>query len=85
MKLGSFSDAKFIHLPNRRTTAFPLALFPIGETETQMKKIKPTAKLPGWVEFCWLLVSNPSFQAARDKRLAFYEYQVGKRYANPCY
>jgi hypothetical protein len=50
-----------------------------------MKMIKPTAKLVGWIEFCWLLVSNPGFQAARDKRRAFYEYQQGKGYNTPCY
>jgi hypothetical protein len=50
-----------------------------------MKKITITARLTGWVEYCWLLVSNPSFQAARDKRLAFYEYQQGKVYNTPCY
>jgi hypothetical protein len=53
--------------------------------ETQMKKIKRTAKLTGWVEYCWLLVTNRTFQAARDKRLAFYEYQLGKGYNTPCY
>ena len=50
-----------------------------------MKRIKLTARLAGWVEFGWLLVSNPSFQAARDKRLAFYQYQQSKGYSNPCY
>jgi hypothetical protein len=50
-----------------------------------MKKIKLSAKLVGWIEFYWLLVSNPVFQAARDKRLAFYEYQQSKGYNTPCY
>ena len=50
-----------------------------------MKKIKPTAKLVGWIEFCWLLVSNPIFQAAHDKRRAFYEYQMAKHHSTPCY
>jgi hypothetical protein len=50
-----------------------------------MKKIKPTAKLTGWVEYYWLLLTNRTFQAARDKRLAFYEYQLGKGYNTPCY
>ena len=49
-----------------------------------MKKIKLTARLAAWVEFGWLLVSNPSFQAARDKRLAFYQYQMGKYYSHLC-
>jgi hypothetical protein len=50
-----------------------------------MSKIKPTAKLAGWVEFCWLLVSNLGFQAARDKRKAYYEYRLSKVYNTPCY
>ena len=50
-----------------------------------MKKIKLGARVIGAIEYCWLLVTNPSFQAARDKRLAFYEYQLSKRYATPCY
>jgi hypothetical protein len=50
-----------------------------------MKKIKLSARVIGWIEYCWLLVSDPSFQAARDKRLAFYQYQVGKHYNNPCF
>jgi hypothetical protein len=58
--------------------------FGIGEKETQMKKIKPSAKLVRWVEFHWLLLSNRSFQAARDKRKAYYEYRLGKRYNTPC-
>ena len=49
-----------------------------------MKKVKPTAKLAKWIEICWLLASNRSFQAARDKRKAFYENKLGKRYNTPC-
>jgi hypothetical protein len=66
-------------------TAVPLASFQIREKETQMKKIKRTAKLAGLVEFYWLLLSNRTFRAARDKRLAFYQYQLGKGYNTPCY
>jgi hypothetical protein len=85
MGFGCLTDARFIHLPNIRATTFPLASLHLGEKEIQMKKITLTAKLIGWVEYCWLLVSNPSFQAAQNKRLAFYQYQQSKGYNTPCY
>ncbi len=51
----------------------------------EMKKLKlPPAKLGEWVEFCWLLVSNPTFQATHNKRKAFFEYQLGKIYTAHC-
>lgn len=51
-----------------------------------MKKIKiPPVKLTEWVEYCWLLVSNPTFQAARNKRKAYFEYRLGKIYSAPCF
>jgi hypothetical protein len=53
--------------------------------ETQMKKIKLSARLVGRIEYCWLLLTNPIFQAAHDKRRAFYEYQMGKHHSTPCY
>jgi hypothetical protein len=31
-----------------------------------------------------LLLTDPTFQAARDKRLAFYQYKMGKYYSNLC-
>jgi hypothetical protein len=46
-----------------------------------MKKLKLSARVIGGVEYCWLLLTNPTFQAARDKRMAFYQYQVGKYYS----
>jgi len=50
-----------------------------------MNKIKlPPAKLLEWVEFCWLLATNPTFQAAPNKRKAYFEYQLGKIYASQC-
>jgi hypothetical protein len=55
------------------------------EKESQMKKIKRTAKLAGWFEYCWLVMTNPTFKAARDKRKAYYEYRLGKVYNMPCY
>jgi hypothetical protein len=50
-----------------------------------MKKNKiPPRRLAEWIEFCWLLVSNPCFQAARDKRKAYFEYRLAKIYNCPC-
>ena len=52
---------------------------------TRMNKLKlPPAKLGEWVEFCWLLVSNPTFQATHNKRKAYFEYQLGKIYTAHC-
>ena len=49
-----------------------------------MKKIKvPPANLTDWVEFCWLLLASPTFQAARDKRKAYFEYRLAKVYNTP--
>jgi hypothetical protein len=56
----------------------------VGKEETRMKKIKLGARLMGRIEYCWLLLTNPTFQAARDKRLAFYQHQVGKYYSRIC-
>ena len=84
MVVGRLTDTRFIQLPNIRTTAFPLASFLIEEKETRMKKITLGARLMGRIEYCWLLLTNPTFQAARDKRLAFYQYQMGKYYSQIC-
>jgi hypothetical protein len=43
----------------------------------------PPAGLTDWIEFCWLLVVDPSFQASHDRRKAYYEYRLGKQYAMP--
>jgi hypothetical protein len=52
---------------------------------TRMNKIKlPPAKLVEWIEFCWLLATNPTFQAAPNKRKAYFEYQLGKIYTARC-
>lgn len=48
-----------------------------------MTKKIPPARLTEWVEYCWLLLSNPSFQAARDKRKAYFEYRLAKLYNTP--
>ena len=45
-------------------------------------KIPPT-NLSHWIEFCWLFLVNPTFQAARDKRKAYFEYRLGKQYNTP--
>ena len=42
-------------------------------------------KLAEWVEFYWLLLSNPAFQSARHKRKAYFEYRLAKIYSLPCY
>ena len=36
-----------------------------------------------WIEFCWLLLVDPTFQATRDKRKAYFEYRLGKLYTTP--
>ena len=49
-----------------------------------MKKTNTSpAKLSDWVEFCWLLLVNPTFQSSRDKRKAYFEYRLGKLYTTP--
>jgi hypothetical protein len=45
----------------------------------------PPSNLGQWVEFCWLLVINPTFRAARNKRKAYFEYRLGKIYNLPCF
>ena len=50
-----------------------------------MKTTKlPPARLIEWVEFCWLLATNPTFQAASNKRKAYFEYRLGKIYSAQC-
>ena len=44
----------------------------------------PPATLREWIEFCWLLATNPCFQAARDKRRAYFEYRLGRIYSDRC-
>ncbi len=33
-----------------------------------------------WLEFVWLCLTNPTFRAARDKRKAYGEHRLVKRY-----
>jgi len=43
------------------------------------------AKVVRWLEYHWLLVSNPTFQHSRDKRQAYYDYRLSKIYNMPCF
>jgi len=43
----------------------------------------PPHKLTEWIEFYWLLLSNPAFQSARNKRKAYFEYRLAKVYNTP--
>jgi hypothetical protein len=49
------------------------------------RKTLPPATLAQWLEFCWLLLSNPSFQSAPNKRKAYFEHRLGKLYNRPCW
>lgn len=50
-----------------------------------MKKTKyPPATLAEWVEFCWLVVSDPTFVAEKDWRKAYFDYRLAKIYTSPC-
>jgi hypothetical protein len=50
-----------------------------------MRKAKyPPVDLRGWVEFCWLLATDPVFRAAPNKRRAYFEYRLGKIYNSQC-
>ena len=45
----------------------------------------PPATMREWVEFCWLLIVNPTFRKSPDRRKAYFEYRIGKVYDSPCY
>jgi hypothetical protein len=53
-----------------------------GNAMKRTNKIPPR-KLAEWIEFYWLLLSNPTFQAARDKRKAYFEHRLAKVYNMP--
>jgi hypothetical protein len=56
-----------------------------GQHGNRMKlRTLPPSNLGQWVEFCWLLAIDPTFQAAHDKRKAYFEYRLGKIYNLPC-
>jgi hypothetical protein len=48
----------------------------------QMKKQHfPPHNLGEWVEFCWLVLTDPVFSAAPNKRKAYFEYRLSKVYS----
>jgi hypothetical protein len=52
---------------------------------SRMSKSRPCpSRLVEWVEFCWLLATNPTFQAAPNKRKAYFEYRLAKIYTAHC-
>lgn len=54
--------------------------------ETRMKEIETrSAKLVRWIEYGWLLLTDASFKAARDKRQAYFDYRLGKIYNTRCF
>lgn len=38
----------------------------------------PPHTLKQWLEYYWLIMSNPTFRNARDRRRAYYEYRLAK-------
>ena len=48
------------------------------------KRKRPPAKLREWLEFFWLLLTNPAFRSSRDKRKAYFEHRLGKIYSARC-
>lgn len=43
----------------------------------------PPATVADWIEFAWLLFSNPTFQTSTNKRKAYFEYRLAKLYNTP--
>ena len=43
----------------------------------------PPYRLSDWLEFVWLLITDPTFQSSHNKRKAYFEYRLGKQYAAP--
>jgi hypothetical protein len=84
MDFGCVADARFSPGPDSQVVAVRLLCFLTGK-ESQMRRIKRRAKLAGWFEYCWLVMTNPTFKAAPDRRKAYYEYRLGKVYNLPCY
>lgn len=44
---------------------------------------QPPVNLSDWIEFCWLLLIDPTFQASPNKRKAYFDYRLAKRYHTP--
>jgi len=40
----------------------------------------PPKNLYEWIEFCWLVLSDPVFCAAPNKRKAYFEHRLSKIY-----
>jgi hypothetical protein len=62
----------------------------IAATDTMMDKFGmkkpmkfPPVNLANWVEFCWLLLIDPTFQASRNKRKTYFDYRLARRYNTP--
>jgi hypothetical protein len=53
-----------------------------GFIEMNNTKHPPTG-LVDWVEFCWLLLTNPTFRASHDKRKAYFEHRLAVQYNTP--
>lgn len=63
-----------------------LFLIPVKVIErlTMNKPMKmPPVNISDWVEFCWLLLIDPTFQASRNKRKAYFDYRLAKQYNIP--
>ena len=43
----------------------------------------PPVNLSDRVEFCWLLLIDPTFQACRNKRKVCFDYRLAKQYNTP--
>ena len=43
----------------------------------------PPITFSDWIEFCWLLLIDPAFQASRNKRKTYFDYRLGKHYHTP--
>lgn len=44
-----------------------------------MRKVKgPPHTLRQWIEYYWLVLSNPTFRTARNRRKAYYEHRLAK-------
>jgi hypothetical protein len=55
-----------------------------GTRENDMTKTKhPPVNLSDWARFLWLWLTNPTFQASRDKRKAYFEHRLATQYNSP--
>ena len=92
--LGPGEKSNWVRRLNLNSTAKPSLIGlnpPLAQTlllelpaEDKLMKIPPR-KLTEWIEYYWLLLSNPSFQSAQNKRKAYFEYRLAKVYNTPFY